>query len=58
MLTIQNTQDDETSSQQEFVITEELKRSAPMISALFEVLTTLQQPTDGTQSTSLNKVVK
>ena len=40
----------------EFVITEELRKSAPMISALYEVLTTLQVPTDGTQSTSLNKV--
>ena len=41
----------------EVEISEELRKSAPMISALYEVLTTLQLSTDGSQSTSLGKVL-
>ena len=46
----------ENAPRSEVEISEELKKAAPMISALHEVLTTLQLPTDGTQSTSLSKV--
>ena len=48
----------ESEQRTEVEISEELRKSAPMISALYEVLTTLQLPTDGSQSTSLNKVRK
>jgi len=44
------------SVRSEVEILEELRKSAPMITALHEVLTTLQLPTDGSQSTSLGKV--
>lgn len=47
-------QDADTRSAEK--VSEELKKSSPMISALYEVLTTLQLPTDGTQSTSLSRV--